>query len=96
MDRGSFDTRQVSESLDQRSLFVVDDQRSLLLDVSSVSVLSFSRSNFVGILNSFNIIESVEGLEGSDGLLGLFERVDSLVVKNQRNFRDTFNSVTTS
>jgi len=66
------------------------------LDVSSVSVLSFSRSDFVGFLNSFDVIKSVESLEDSDSLLGLFEGIDGLVVKNQRNFRDTFYSVTTS
>lgn len=96
VDGGGFNTRQVSESLDQRTSFVEDNQRTLLLNVSSVSVLSFSRSDLVGILNSFDIFESVEGLEDSNSLLGLFEGINSLVVKNQRNFRDTFDSVTTS
>lgn len=96
VDAGQFNTRDVSEGLDEGGLLVVDDQRSSLLGVSSVSQFSFASSDFLGVLDFLNVREGVEGLQQFDGSRGLLQIFDSVVGNNQRNLRNLLDSVTTS
>lgn len=90
-------SRQVSEGFHHRGILLkIDDQRSSLLDVSSVSGLSLSWSDVSRFLDSFNIVESIDGLEECGGSGGFIDGVDGLVVDDQRNLGDVFNSVSSS
>jgi len=95
LDGNELNTRNVSEGLDERTLLVVNDQRTTALDVSSVSELTLSGSDAVGFNDSFDIIVSVEGLQQSNGLLGLINTFNELGVNDQRDFGNLVNLVTT-
>lgn len=89
---GKFDTGDVSESLGQGRLSVVDDQRTASLNVSAVSELTLTGSDLAGVDSSFDIAVSVEGLKDLNGLLGLLN-INNIVSENERNLRDLLNSV---
>jgi len=89
-----FNARDVSESLVQGSLSVVNDQGTTSLDITTVSELTLTSSDLLGVDHSLDIGISVEGLEDLDGLLGLFNVRDSLSVKDEGNLGDLLNSVT--
>jgi len=91
---GKFNTGQVSESLGERGLVVVDHEWTSPLNVSSVSHLSLSGSESLGVLDFLNIRESIEGFEEGNSLGGLVDVIDGLVVDDQRNLRDLLDSVT--
>jgi len=92
-DSSKFNSRQISEGFGERGVLVVDNQRSLSLDVSSVSHLSFSSSDFLGFLDLLNISESIDGFEERDSLGGFVDILDGLVVDNQGDFWDQFDLV---
>lgn len=89
-----FNARDVSESLVHGGLSVVDDQRTTSLDITTVSELTLTGSDLLGVNNSLDISVSVEILEDLDGLLGLFDIGDGLGVKDEGNLGDLLNSVT--
>jgi len=91
-----FNTRNVSECLDEWSLFGINNEWSSSLNVSSVSHLSNTNSDLAGILNSFNVIKSAESLQDGNGFGGLVQSLDGLIVNNKRDFRDRIDLVSSS
>jgi len=78
-------TRNVSESLEKRSLLVVNNQRTTSLDVASVPQFTFTRSNLFRIDNLFDVRISIEMLEEGDSRLGFLNIDNSFVRNDQRN-----------
>jgi len=93
VNAAQFDSRNVSESLDKRSLLVVDDKRSSALNVSSISRLSSSSSDLLGIDNSNYISISVKFFQECSGALRLVDRVHDLVVNDQGDLGNLLDSV---
>jgi hypothetical protein len=65
------------------------------LDVTSVSHLSLTSTNGVGVLDLLDVLEGVDSLEELDGLLGLDDSVESGLVDNQGDLGDLLDAVTT-
>jgi len=88
-----FNSGKVSEGVDKVAVLRVDDERSSSGNVSAVSDLSVSSSDLSGFLGLDDIIVCVEGLEESNGSGGLFDVGKRCSVDNQRNFSNSFDSV---
>jgi len=73
------DAGDVSHSLDDTVVVLVDDERTSLLDSSSVSHFTASSSESSGFLDSVDVIDGTDGLEYADGGLGLLECLGSAV-----------------
>jgi hypothetical protein len=95
LDVAGLDTGDVSESLDQTFIVVVNDQRSSSLPVSPVPHLTLTGSELSGVGNLDDVGVSLDSLQELDGGLGLLQRFGS-VGDNKRNFLDLFDSVTSS
>jgi len=95
-DVSELNTRDVSESLVQRGLSVVDDQGAASLNITTVSELTLTSSDLLGVNHSLDISISVEGLENLDSLLCLLDISEGLVVKDKGDLGDLLNSVTSS
>jgi len=96
VDVGDFNTGDVSYSSEEGDVFVVvDEKRSFTESVSSVSELTLTSSDALGVGNSFNIFVSTESLQESNKILGLFNTFD-LVINDQRKVGDIANSVASS
>jgi hypothetical protein len=89
-----FKTGQVTESLDETVVFVVDDKRTTSLLVTTVTELTLTGTELARVGDLDDISISVDRLEESNSFLGLgqlFNRVS----EDKRNFFDLFNAVTT-
>merc|ERR1719348_2264071 len=86
-------SRDVPECLGQTLILVVDDKRSSLLDVTSVSQLTLAGSHTSGGVHLGNIIPGLVTSEEHDSLLGLLKSLD-LVGHNKRNLADAIDDVT--
>lgn len=94
VDIADFNAWDVSDGLEEGGVFVVvDEEWSLSESVSSVSELTLSWSDGLGVDDSFNIIISTESLEESNDFLGLGSTFD-LVINDQRKVGDVVDSVT--
>jgi len=94
VDVGDFNTGDVSDGSGEGGVFIVVDEKGTSSEiVSSVSELSFTRSDDLGVGNSFNIFVSTESLQEGNNISGLFNTFD-LVVNNQWKVGDTTDSVT--
>lgn len=96
VDVSDFNTGEVSNSSEEGDVFVaVDKEGTSSKSVSLVSELTLTRSDVLGVGNSFNIIVSTESLQESNGILSLFDTFE-LVIDNQRKHGDVLDSVTSS
>jgi len=94
-DIADIDSGQVTESMGEFLLSVVDDERSLSLNISSVSPLSFSCTDVTSSLDTFNIRVCSELFEELDCCLGLLNIADGCIGNDERDFldsRDTMSS----
>jgi hypothetical protein len=87
-------TGQVTESLDETVVFVVDDKGTTTLLVATVTELTLTSTELTRVGNLDNISISVDRLQQSNGFLGLGELFNR-VRKNKRNFFNLFDTVTT-
>jgi len=65
------------------------------MDSSSVPHLSFTTSYFGGTFDTLDVVEGVKSFKKLDSSRSLFERDDGVVRNNERDLRDSCNSVTT-
>lgn len=93
VNRGGFNSWKISEGLGDGGFIVVNNEWSSSLSVSSVSHFSLSSSDVVRSLSLFNISVGSQSFQESNSLGGLVNSVDGLVVNNQRNFWNSFDSV---
>jgi hypothetical protein len=93
---GHFDTRNVTEGLDDGTFVLVDNQGTTTLDVTSVSHLALTATDVAGVLDLLDVLEGIKGLEELDGLLGLDDTVESGLRDNQGDLVDLLDAVTTS
>jgi len=90
-----FNAWDVSDGLEELDVLVgVDEEWATTDSVSSVSDLATTSTEGLGFGNSFDVLVETEGLKEVDNLLGLLEGFD-LVVDDEWEFTDGFNSVTT-
>lgn len=93
VDISDFNTRDVSESLNEFDVFVsIDDEGSFLDLVSFVSQFSFSSSQGLGVNDLLDVFVGSEFLQESDSLVGLFERFKS-IFNHEGHFGDLVNLV---
>jgi len=85
---------QVTESLDNAVVLVVDHKGTAALTMSAVPELSFASTEFTRVGDLDDVGVRVEALEESDGLLCLGESLGG-VLNNERNFLDVLNAVAT-
>merc|ERR1719348_1752641 len=88
-------SRDVPECLGQTLILIIDDKRSSLLDVTSVSQLTLTGSHTSGGVHLGNIIPGLVTSEEHDSLLSLLKSLD-LVGHNKRNLADAIDDVTLS
>jgi len=94
VDVSDFNTGEVSNSSEEGDVFVaVNKEGTSSKSVSLVSELTLTRSDVLGVGNSFNIIVGTESLQESNGILSLFDTFE-LVIDNQRKHGDVLDSVT--
>mmetsp|Transcript_46732 Transcript_46732/g.53903 ORF Transcript_46732/g.53903 Transcript_46732/m.53903 type:complete len:288 (-) Transcript_46732:4-867(-) len=73
------------------TVFVVDEERTSSLGVSSVSQFTLTSAELLGVLGSDNIFVGTDSLQDGDEISGLFDMGE--VINNQRQFRDGVNLV---
>lgn len=96
VDIQEVDSRNISDSsLEGLAVVITNDERTSSVLESSVSELSLTSSELLGISDSQDILIDVEGLEDLDSLLGLADSVDA-VLEDQRKLRNLGDSVTSS
>jgi len=102
-DMAEFNTRNVSEGLNNLGssfgsflFFVVNNKRTLLLNITSSSGLSFTSTKVTGILDSFNIRISTNSFQKFDSIFSLGNVINFNISNDQWDFRQFFNMVTTS
>ena len=94
VDIADFNAWDVSDGLEEGSVFVVvDEEWALSESVSSVSELTLSWSDGLGVDDSFNIIISTESLEERDDFLGLGNTFE-LIIDDQWEVWNVVDSVT--
>lgn len=88
-----FNTRNVSEGLNDLGsslgaflFFVVNNKRALLLDISSSSSFSFTRSKVAGFFDSFNISKSSNSFQEFDSILCLSNGSNFSISNDKGNF----------
>jgi hypothetical protein len=89
-----FNARDVTEGTEHIGFFLVDDNGTQLLDISTVTEFTSAGSDVLRSDNLFDISINVELLEGFDGLLGLVDVSEGFSSDDERNFIDLINSVT--
>jgi hypothetical protein len=94
-DIDEFNTRDVTESLDNALVFVVDDEWTTALTVPTVPHLANASTEFTRVGNFDDIGISFEGLEKSDSFSGFGERF-CVGGNDQRHFLDFFDAVAAS
>jgi hypothetical protein len=87
VDVEQIDTGDVSEGTHDAVIFGVDDAWAELLDVLSVSHLTFTGALTAGGVDAFDVVPGTDALEEIYGLLGLFVLLD-VVGDDQRDFWD--------
>lgn len=92
LDVAGLDSRNVSESLDEALVIVVNDQRSSSLPVSPVPHLSLSGSQLSRVGNLDDVGVGLDGLQELDGGLGLVEGLGG-VRDDEGNLLDLFDTV---
>lgn len=98
VDVAEIQTLDVAEGSDKgivSTLLVVDEERASTLDITSVSGLTLTSADGVGVSNTFQVSTSSEGLEEGNSFLGLGDRVNVNISDYQRNFSNLLNAVTT-
>jgi hypothetical protein len=90
-----FETGQVTESLDETVIFVIDDKRTTTLSVTTVTELTLTGTELTRVGDLDNIRVGVDRLQESNSFLSLGELLNR-VSNNKRNFLNLFNTVTTS
>jgi hypothetical protein len=90
-----FKTGQVTESLDETVIFVVDDKGTTTLSVTTVTELTLTGTELTRVGDLDDIRVSVQRLEESNGFLGLGQLLNG-VSNNKRNFLNLLNTMTTS
>ncbi|KAH3668253.1 hypothetical protein OGAPHI_002007 [Ogataea philodendri] len=93
LDRRSLDTWNVSESLDKTLVLSVDDQWTSSLDKSSVSQLTLTGSDLLGLDDLDNVLVGTNGLQDSNSFLGLGNGL-KVGRDNQWDLRNGLDSVT--
>ena len=94
VDVGDFNTGDVSDGSDEGGVFIVVDEKGTSSEiVSSVSELTLTSSDGLGVGNSFNIFVSTESLQEGNDVSSLFNNFE-LVIDNQRKVGDVGDSVT--
>jgi len=88
-----FNSGKISEGVDESAVLRVDNEGSSSGNVSAISDLSVSSSDVSGFLSLDDIIVCVEVLEESDGSGGFVDVGKRCSVDNQRNFSNSFDSV---
>jgi len=89
-----FNARDVTEGTEHIGFFLVDDNGTQLLDISTVTEFTSASSDVLRSDNLFDISINVELLEGFDGLLGLVDVSEGFSSDDERNFIELINSVT--
>ena len=87
------DAGDVSHSLDDAVVVLVDDKRASLLDASSVSHLSSTGSESSRFLDSVDVVDGADGSEDADGGLGLLQSLGG-TVDDKGKLRDSGDDVT--
>jgi hypothetical protein len=94
VDVGDFNTGDVSDGSGEGGVFIVVDEKGTSSEiVSSVSELTLTSSEGLGVGNSFNIFVSTESLQEGNNVSGLFNNFE-LIIDNQRKVGDVVDSVT--
>ena len=94
VDVADFNSWDVSNSSEEGDVLVVVDKEGTFTEsVSSVSELSFTSSDGLGVGDSFDVFVSTESLQEGDNISGLFDTFD-LIIDNQWKVGDSANSVT--
>ena len=72
------DTGDVTESLGETLVLVVDDERSPLLEAPPVPQLSLSSPHPLGLVDLVDVVMGLVPLQEDHGLLGLGESLDTV------------------
>lgn len=91
-DVGNVNTWDVSEGVGKTVVVGVDNQRTLSLDKSSVSQLSLTGSDLLGLDDSDNVLVGTKSLQDGNGVLGLRDGLE-VVGDNQWQLSDLLDSV---
>jgi hypothetical protein len=78
------------------SFLVVDKKRSSTLHIASVSGLTLTASNSLGISNSLQLGGNSKRFKKSNGVLSLGDGIDISISNNQRYFSNGLDTVATS
>jgi hypothetical protein len=89
-----FKTGQVTESLDETVVFVVDNERTTTLSVTTVTELTLTGTELARVGDLDDISVGVDRLQESNSFLGLGQLLNR-VSNDKRNFLDLLNTVTT-
>lgn len=81
-DIDELNTRKISEGLSKTIVLLVDDERTTLLNVSSISHFTLTGSESAGSLDLSNITVDVKFLEDGDGFLGLLDLLNVILDDN--------------
>jgi len=95
-DLAKLNTRKVAESTSEGTRLVIDDKRTNTGGETSVSALSSSSADVLGVVRALNIIVSVDGLQESNSSLGLLHSRESIVGNDEGDLRDVVDAVSTS
>jgi hypothetical protein len=95
LNGGKLNTGKVAESLLHGSTLLVHDKRTTSHGESSVSHLTGTSSDVLGVLGLVAVIRGTEGLEDSIGILSLGNSLD-LVGDDEGELKDVVNLVSTS
>ena len=85
--------RDVTESLGQALVLIIDDEGTTLLEPPPVPQLALAGSGPLGLVHLVNIVVCLVPLEEDHGLLGLGKSLD-LVGHDQGNFGSLLDAVT--
>ena len=94
VDCNQFHSRKISERLFDAVVFIVDDKRSSLHDISSVPHLPLSASNLFGLLALLNVFISIQTLQQSNCCFCFCEALYRIGA-DDRYLWDSFNLMST-
>lgn len=95
LDGAELNTGNVTESLDDTGILVVDDKGTTALGVAAVAELTNTGTDLARVGDLDNVVVSVDGLEESDGLLGLGQALGG-VGNNEGDLLELLDAMTTS
>jgi hypothetical protein len=93
LDIDKFNTRQVTEGLDNAVVLLEYDKRATTLTVAAVAHFALSCTEFARVGDLGNIRVCIQGLEESDSLLGFLEGL-SCALNDKRNLSNLLDTVT--